>query len=44
MEFYYFCADAPDFQERCEERSDVEILEFLDDKLKAFKSASLSQN
>jgi len=44
MEFYYFCADAPDFQQRCKGRSDVEILQFLDSKLKAFKTASLSEN
>jgi len=44
MEFYYFCADAPDFQERCKGRSDVEIFQFLEGKLKAFKIASLSKN
>ncbi|MDG1394906.1 MAG: hypothetical protein P8P55_08830 [Flavobacteriaceae bacterium] len=44
MEFYYFCADAPDFQERCRGKSDVEILEFLDVQLEAFNSANLSQN
>ena len=44
MEFYYFCADAPDFQQRCKGRSDVEIFQFLDSKLKAFKIASLSDN
>lgn len=44
MEFYYFCADAPDFLQRCRGRSEVEILQFLDDKLKAFKIASLSKN
>ena len=44
MEFYYFCADAPDFLQRCRGRSEVEILQFLDDKLKDFKIASLSKN
>jgi len=44
MEFYYFCADAPDFLQRCRGRSEVEILQFLDDKLKAFKITSLSKN
>ena len=44
IEFYYFCADAPDFQQRCKGRSDVEIFQFLDSKLKAFKIASLSDN
>ena len=44
MEFYYFCADAPDFLQRCRGRSDVEIFQFLEGKLKAFKNASLSKN
>ena len=44
MEFYYFCADAPDFQQRCRGRSDVEIFQFLEGKLEAFKIASLSKN
>ena len=43
MEFYYFCADAADFQQRCRGRSDVEILQFLEVKLKEFKTASLSK-
>jgi hypothetical protein len=44
VEFYYFCADAPDFLQRCRGRSELEILQFLEDKLKAFKIASLSKN
>ena len=44
MEFYYFCADAPDFLQRCKGRSDVEILQFLEGKLEAFNTASLSKN
>ena len=44
MEFYYFCADAPDFLQRCRGRSDVEIFQFLEEKLKAFKLASLSDD
>lgn len=44
MEFYYFCADSPDFQERCLNRSDVEILEYLDEKLPKFKSAFAPEN
>lgn len=44
MEFYYFCADQPDFQQRCKGRSDVEILQFLESKLKAFKVLSSSEN
>jgi hypothetical protein len=44
MEFYYFCSDAPDFLQRCRGRSDVEIFQFLEGKLKDFKNASLSKN
>ena len=44
MEFYYFCSDAPDFLQRCKGRSDVEIFQFLEGKLKDFKNASLSKN
>ena len=44
MEFYYFCADSTDFQERCLNRSDVEILEYLDEKLPKFKSAYVAEN
>jgi hypothetical protein len=41
IEFYYFCADDPDFQQRCRGRSDLEISLFLEEKLRAFKTASL---
>ena len=44
MEFYYFCADDPDFQQRCRGRSDLEISLFLEEKLRAFKTASLSND
>mgnify|MGYP006137942845 CR=1 FL=1 len=43
-EFYYFCADAPDFKDRCLGRSEVEVLEYLEEKLKKFKAANLSEN
>ena len=44
MEFYYFCADDPDFQQRCRGRSNLEISLFLEEKLRAFKIASLSDD
>lgn len=44
IEFYYFCADAPDFKERCLGRSEVEVLEYMEEKLKKFKAANLSEN
>jgi hypothetical protein len=43
-EFYYFCADAPDFKDRCLGRSEVEVLEYMEEKLKKFKAANLSEN
>ena len=44
MEFYYFCSDDPDFQFRCVNRSDVEVLEYLDEKLIEFKLLQLLEN
>ena len=44
IEFYYFCTDNPDFQDRCINRSDVEVLEYLDEKLIEFKDVQLSKN
>ena len=43
-EFYYFCADAPDFKDRCLGRSEVEVLEYMEEKLEKFKAANLSKN
>ncbi len=43
MPFYYFCADDPNFQLRCTNRSDIEILQFLEEKLVEFKANNLSQ-
>ena len=44
MEFYYFCSDDHDFQFRCVNRSDVEVLEYLDEKLIEFKILQLREN
>ena len=44
IEFYYFCSDDPDFQDRCINRSDVEVLEYLNEKLIEFKDVQLSKN
>jgi hypothetical protein len=44
MEFYYFCSDDPHFQARCINRSDVEVLEYLDEKLIEFKTIQLPKN
>ena len=44
ISFYHFCADDPNFQRRCTNRSDVEILQFLQEKLVEFKANNLSQN
>ncbi|MEC8830537.1 MAG: hypothetical protein VXY88_05665, partial [Bacteroidota bacterium] len=44
-EFYYFCADDENFQRRCnEDKSDVEILQFLEEKLPEFKANIISEN
>lgn len=44
ISFYHFCADDPNFQRLCTNRSDVEILQFLQEKLVEFKANNLSQN
>ncbi|WP_241664735.1 carboxypeptidase-like regulatory domain-containing protein [Seonamhaeicola maritimus] len=36
-DFFYFCAEAPDFKERCSGMSDLEIFEFLKEKLQKYK-------
>lgn len=44
-EFYYFCADDENFQRRCnKDKSDVEILQFLEEKLPEFKANIISEN
>ncbi len=37
MEFFYFCSDDENFNKRCKEKSDVEILEFLKEKYFEYK-------
>lgn len=37
IQFYYFCEDDPDFEQRCRGSSDIEILEFLSEKYVEFK-------
>ena len=43
-EFYFFCTDDPNFKQRCTNRSDIQILQFLQEKLKEFKANNLSEN
>lgn len=43
-EFYFYCADDENFQMRCKDRSDVEILQFLEEKLIEFKANISSEN
>ena len=43
-EFYFYCADDENFQMRCTDRSDVEILQFLEEKLINFKANISSEN
>ena len=43
-EFYFFCSDDDDFQMRCTNRSDVEILQYLQEKLIEFKANNLADN
>ncbi|WP_417855309.1 hypothetical protein [Xanthomarina gelatinilytica] len=37
-DFFYFCSDDPDFIRRCKAKSDLEILEFLNEKLVQYKA------
>lgn len=43
-EFYFFCSDDENFQLRCTNRSDVEILQYLQEKLIEFKANNLADN
>ncbi|WP_345165258.1 hypothetical protein [Algibacter aquimarinus] len=36
-DFFYFCEDDPDFYTRCNGTSDIEVFEFLKEKLKQYK-------
>ena len=44
VEFYFYCSDDPDFYNSCTNRSDVEIMQFLDKKLTEFKKIISSEN
>ena len=37
MDFFYFCSDAPDFELRCKNKSEVEIFEYLTEKYKVYQ-------
>jgi hypothetical protein len=37
-DYFYFCSDDPDFIRRCNAKSDLEILEFLKEKLIVYKA------
>ncbi len=37
-DFFYFCEDSPNFNERCNGKKDIEILEFLKEKLIEYKN------
>ena len=43
-QFYFFCTDDENYQARCYNRSDVEILQYLQEKLIEFKANNLSKN
>lgn len=38
MDFLYFCADDPNFNERCKGKSDVEVLQFLNEKYQQYQA------
>jgi len=38
MEYFYFVSEQPDFLEKCKSKSDIEILDYLGEKLILFKS------
>ena len=37
-DFFYFCSDDLEFEKRCNNKSDIEVFEFLAEKIKAYKS------
>ena len=37
MDFFYFCSDAPDFELRCKNKSDIEVFEYLVEKYKRYQ-------
>lgn len=36
MEFFYFCAEDPEFENRCRDKSDIEVYLFLEEKFKEY--------
>ena len=36
-DFFYFCEEDPDFELRCKNKTDIEIFEFLKEKLSQYK-------
>ena len=43
-DFFYFCSEDENFENRCNNRSDIEIFEFLGEKIVAYKSNLASKN
>jgi len=37
-DFFYFCSDDLDFEKRCKDKRDIEVFEFLAEKITAYKS------
>lgn len=37
MDFFYFCSDAPEFENRCKGKTDVEVFEYLEEKYKQYQ-------
>ena len=45
MDFFYFCSEDINFQERCKNKSDVEIFEYLKEKYNQYQvNLSLQKN
>lgn len=45
MDFFYFCSDAPEFEDRCKGKTDVEVFEYLEEKYKQYqKNLSISED
>lgn len=37
MDFFYFCSDDPNFENRCKNKSDIEVFEYLVEKYKQYQ-------
>jgi len=37
-DFFYFCSDDENFEKRCKDKSDIEVFEFLAEKMAAYKA------